>query len=217
MEVPLPAALVSVLAVAASLALGVSRASARRRRHYTRMRIEPYRADHAHGEALRRMLESLHLGLLRPWWARLVTGQPSVSLEVHHGDRGSAAGGWFAVSFPSGSEDSVEAVLRTAYPNCRLRRLDGRFDPPPVLVRLRKRHMFIRRANVLERFEQLRELPVDRLLTVMGSFQGPSLVQLALTPAPDLYRSLAKQLHLLRQDRARAREHGGGGRPRDGG
>ena len=212
-EVPLPAALVIVLAAAASLALGVSRASARRRRQYTRMRIEPYRADHAHGEALRRMLESLHLGLLRPWWARLVTGQPSVSLEVHHGDRGSAAGGWFALSFPSGSEDSVEGVLRTAYPNCHLRRLDGRFDPPPVLVRLRKRHIFIRRANMLERFEQLRELPVDRLLTVMGSFQGPSLVQLALTPAPDLYRGVAKQLHVLRQDRAQAREQGGGGRP----
>ncbi|HTY95419.1 MAG TPA: replication-relaxation family protein [Solirubrobacteraceae bacterium] len=184
--------------------------SARRRRRYTRMRIEPYRADHGHEEALRRMLESLHLGLLRPGWARLVTGQPSVSLEVHHGDGGSARGGWFGVSFPSGSEDSVEAVLRTAYPNCRLRRLEGSFDPPPVVVRLRKRHLFIRRAKVLERFEQPRELPVDRLLTVMGSVQGPSLVQLALTPAPDVYRGLAKQLHVLRQDRAGAREQGGG-------
>ena len=81
------------------------------------------------------MLESLHLLLQRPWWSRLLTGQPSVSLEVHHSDDGSAARGWFAMSIPAGTEASVQAVLRAAYPNCRLRALEGPYEPPPVLVR----------------------------------------------------------------------------------
>ncbi|HUH80667.1 MAG TPA: hypothetical protein VLZ06_05005, partial [Solirubrobacteraceae bacterium] len=204
---------VAALLVLAGLALGLTRAVARKRRRYTRMCVEPYRSDHADPETVRRMLESLHLSLLRPWWARLLTGQPSVSLEVHYSDAPPAARGWFSVSVPAGTEALLEAVLRAAYPNCRLRALGDPFDPPRQLVRLRKKHLFIRRAKMLERFDQHREPTVDRLLTTMGSCRGSSLVQLAMTPAPDAYRTLARALHDGSQARVRARHGGGAGGP----
>ncbi len=200
-----------LLAVMTSVGLGLTRAVRRSRRRYSRLCVDLYRADHADGEALRRMIESLHLILRRPWWARLLRGQTSISLEIHSSDGPRATRGWFAVSVPAGAEASVEAVLRSAYPNCRLRGLDDPFHSPPIVFGLRKRHLFILRAKMLERFEQQRGLPVDGLLTVMGSCPGSSLVQLVLTPAPDLYRALARQLHAGRQARAQA---GDGGAPR---
>ena len=204
---------VVLLSVMAVLALGVTRTIARSRRRYVRLCIEPYRADHAEADALRRMLESLHLTLQRPWLARVLAGQPSVALEVHYREGAGTACGWFAVSAPEGTEAAVEGVLRSAYPNCRVRRSDARFEPPPVLLGLRKRHLFIRRSKMLERFEQDRGLPVDRVLTVMGNCGGSSLVQLALTPAPDCYRAVARWLHDGHQGRARARGGAGAGRP----
>ena len=200
-----------LLAVMTSVGLGLTRAVRRSRRRCSRLCVEPYRADRADAEAVRRMIESLHLILRRPWWARLPCGQPSISLEVHSSDGPAATRGWFAVSVPAGTEASVEAVLRSAYPNCRLRTLDGPFHSPPIVFGLRKRHLFILRAKMLERFEQQRGLPVDGLLTAMGSCPGSSLVQLVLTPAPDLYRALARQLHAGRQARAQG---GDGGAPR---
>ncbi len=200
-----------VLAGVTLIGLGLTRAFARRRRRWTRMCVEPYRADHAEAEAVRRMLESLHLLLRRPWWRRLLSGQPSIALEVHRSDGRPASCAWFAVSVPVGSEASVQAILRSAYPNCRLRPLNGPYDPPPVVLGLRKRHLFILRAKALERFEEHRGLPVDGLLTVMGSCGTTSLVQLVLTPAPDVYRALARQLHTGRQPRPRGP---GGGAPR---
>ncbi len=198
-----------VLLVITVVSLWLTRVVSARRRRYTRLRIEPYRSDHADPEVVRRMIESLHVSLSRPWWTRLLTGQPSVSLEVHYSDRGPAARAWFAVSAPTGTEASIEAVLRAAYPNCRLRPLVEPFDPPRQLVMLRKKHLFIGRVKMIDRFDQQREPPVDRLLTVMGSCGGSSLVQLTLTPAPDGYRALARHLHAGRQARARARQSGG--------
>ena len=55
-----------------------------RRRRYVRLRVEPYRTDRASAEAVVAMYEALHKRLLRRWWRRLLHGQPSVALEVHH-------------------------------------------------------------------------------------------------------------------------------------
>jgi hypothetical protein len=48
------------------------------------MRVETYRTDRAGAEAVVSMFEALHKRLLGRWWRRLVQGQPSVALEVHH-------------------------------------------------------------------------------------------------------------------------------------
>ncbi len=152
------------------------------------------------------MFESLHKRLLRRWWRRLLSGQPSLALEVHHGTERSV---WLAVSCPAGSESMVETALRTAYPNCRLRATPQRLGSPPVLLRLKKQAGFIKRVAELDLFEQQREPPVNRLMTVMGACAEPAFVQLALTPAPLLLERYAKraykrhEAHLSR----RRREH----------
>jgi hypothetical protein len=123
------------------------------------MRVETYRADKASAEAVVGMFEALHKRLLCRWWRRLLHGQPSVALEVHHA--GGAA--WLAVCCPAGLEEMVQAALRTAYPNCRLvgeRRLPG---SPPAVLRLKKHAEFIKRARVLDRFEHEREPSMNRL------------------------------------------------------
>ncbi len=77
-------ALLTVIVLVQALALLAIRWVARSRRSYVRMRLEPYRTDQASAEAVVRMHEALHKRLLLRWWRRVLLGQPSVSLEVHH-------------------------------------------------------------------------------------------------------------------------------------
>src|SRR5438270_13714371 len=103
-------ALVQALALLAAGALTtmlLTRAAARRRRRYVRLRVEPYRGDHADADALVRMFESLHKRLLRRWWRRALTGQPSLALEVHYGGDRGAHDAWLAVTAPAGFERIV--------------------------------------------------------------------------------------------------------------
>ncbi len=111
------------------------------------------------------MFEALHKRLLRRWWRRLLHGQPSVALEVHH------AGGtaWLAVTCPVGLEGMVQAALRTAYPNCRLvaeRHLPGSPAGGVAIEEARRVHQA---GKVLDRFEHDREPLMNRLMTVMGA------------------------------------------------
>ena len=80
--------------------------------------------------------------------------------------------GWRSAA-QSGSQATVEAALRTAYPNCRLGPAPSRRRRPPVVLRLKKHAEFIKRAKVLDRFEHEREPPVNRLMTVMGACAEP--------------------------------------------
>jgi hypothetical protein len=176
--------------------IATSRSYARRRRRYVRMRVETYRTDKASAEAVVSMFEALHKRLLRRWWRRLLRGQPSVALEVHHarGPTGSGAA-WLAVACPLGLEGMVQAALRTAYPNCRLvaeRRVPGR---PPAVLRLKKHAEFIKRGKVLDRFEHEREPPMNRLMTVMSACASEAFVQVAMTPTPSMFERHAKRLY----------------------
>jgi len=171
--------------------VAISRWYARRRRRYVRMRVETYRTDRASAEAVVSMFEALHKRLLRRWWRRLLRGQPSVALEVHH----TSGAAWLAVACPLGLEGMVQAALRTAYPNCRLvaeRRLPGR---PPAVLRLKKHAEFIKRGKVLDRFEHEREPPMNRLMTVMGACATEAFVQVAMTPTPSMFERHAKRLY----------------------
>ena len=192
------AALVPI-AAAGALALAVLRASARRSRRYARMRIDLYRTDRASAAALMSMYAALHRRLQRRWWIRLLEGQPSLALEVHHEPGREARRVWFAVTCPVGAERAVEAAIRGAYRNCRL--VPVREEPiaPGVVLRLKKRFEFIRRAKLLDRFEQERSPPMDGLLTVMGACDGRALVQLAITPAPALLERIAGRMFRRRE------------------
>jgi hypothetical protein len=186
--------------------LGCVRLHARRSRVYVRFGIEVYRADSTTAQGVVAMFESLHKRLLRRWWRRLVSGQPSLALEIHHGSRRSV---WLAVSCPAGIEATVETALRTAYPNCRLCPAP---EPPatqPVVLRLKKQAGFVKRVTALDRFEHQREPPVNRVMTAMGACAESAFVQLALTPAPVFFERYAKRLykrHEARLSRER-REH----------
>jgi hypothetical protein len=185
---------------------------ARRRRAYVRLVVEAYRTDTSSAESLVRMFDALHKRLLRRWWRRLVLGQPSLSLEVHHsfGPRAShtaAVDGptspavWLAVTCPKGFEAMVESGLRAAYPNCRLRDRAQPVGAVPYVLRLRKQAAFIKRVKVLDRFEHERAPSMNRLMTVMGACGQPAFVQIAMTPAPASFERIAR--HLYRRHEAR--------------
>lgn len=193
-----PLRLLAGLLLALCCVLLATRWGSRNGRRYVRLRVEGHRTDQAGAEALVRMFGALHQRLLLRWWRRLVRGQPGLALEVHYGaprESGSEPAGsaWLALSCPVELVSMAEAALRTAYPNCRL----GKIEPPgrpfgPAVLRLKKDGAFIRRAKVIDRFEHEREPPMNRLLTVMGACREPALVQLSLTPAPIVVERLAR-------------------------
>ena len=185
-----------------SLCLG-ARGRARNRRRYVRLRVEPYRADRTSVEGVVAMYEALHKRLQRRWWRRLLHGQPSVALEVHHVRAADGVGrALLAVACPEGMERMVEAALRGAYPNCCVAPPGEALSlrPPDALLRLKKHAGFIKRVKQLDRYELVREPPMDRLMTVMGACGEDALVQLALTPAPALLERWAKRRYKRHED-----------------
>jgi Replication-relaxation len=196
-----PAQAFVLLGALTVLGLALSRAGSRSRRRYVRMRVEPYRGDHADADALVRMFETLQKRLLRRWWRRLFAGQPSLALEVHHGGEGGTQAGWLAVSAPVGLEPMVEAALRAAYPSCRLRPAQHPLGGHLQVLRLKKHAEFILRARAIDRFEHERDPPVNRLLTAMSVCAQPAFVQLALTPTPAGFEALA--VHAFKRREAR--------------
>ncbi|HYB23694.1 MAG TPA: hypothetical protein VED41_07845, partial [Solirubrobacteraceae bacterium] len=194
------AALVLMLALAVTLV----RLRARRARRYVRLTVDAYRADHADPQALAMIFAALHKRLLRRWWRRVLLGQPSLSLEIHH-TGGTQAAVWLALTCLQGQERAMESALQGAYPNCRLRPAERQPGAPPAVLRLKKHALFIQRIRTLEERARRSEPSVDRLLTAMGACAEPAFVQLVLTPTPALFEAFAR--HLFRHHEARlARE-----------
>ncbi len=202
-----PARLLAALGLAFALLAVGARGRSRRRRRYVRLRVEVYRADHADVHACVALFGALHKRLLRRWWRRLLHGQPSLSLEVHHDGGVALHSAWLAISCPQGYERMVEATLQATYPNCRLRALERQPGVPPTVLRLKKHATFIKRVKALEDYERRPEPPVNRLLTAMAACGEPAFVQLAMTPAPAAFEAFAKraykrhEAHLSRERR----------------
>jgi hypothetical protein len=188
----IPPSLLLVLVLAPALLFVGARWRARRGRRYVRLRVQVYRTDRSSAQGVVTMFESLHKRLLRRWWRRLLWGQPSLALEVHH-TGGMPSSAWLAVSCPEGLERVVETALQTAYPNCRLLAAERPVGVPPAVLRLKKHAEFIKRVKTLDHFEHEREPPVNRLITVMAACREPAFVQLAMTPAPVLLERIAKR------------------------
>jgi hypothetical protein len=193
------------------------RGHARRRRRYVRLQFDVYRTDHAHPEALATMFEALHKRLLRRWWRRMLLGQPSVALEIHHArpgvpsdrshDSPSSHASWLGVTCPRGLERVVQAALQGAYPNSSLRPAGCELGVPPALLRLKKHAEFIKRIETADRFEREVEPLTNRLLTVMGACGEPAVVQLALTPTPALFEAFSKRLYKRHEARLSRERH----------
>ncbi|HEV2974134.1 MAG TPA: replication-relaxation family protein [Solirubrobacteraceae bacterium] len=212
-----PARLLVGLLALAFVLLMLARCVARARRRYVRVRIDAYRTDQASAEAVVSMYEALHKRLLQRWWRRLLTGQPSVALEVRHGsepgssrDSDSISSVSMTLSCPQALLSTVEAALRVAYANCALRPFEQRSPAPRALLRLKKAAEFIKRVKSLDHFEHEREPPIDRLLNAIGATDREVLVQLAMTPTPAAFERLARrafkrrEAHLSRERRAHA-------------
>ena len=135
-----------------------------------RLSVVPYRGDDPTAAAIVSMYEALHKRLLRRWWRRLLTGQPSVGLEIHC-DRKA----WFSLTCPTGDEPLIEAALRGAYPNCRLESSTPSLGVPPCVVRLKKQSAFTKRAKQMDRFEHDRAPAVNGLITTMAACGAPGL------------------------------------------
>jgi hypothetical protein len=203
-----PVRLLLALAAVLALLLTGARVRARSRRRYVRLRVEAYRADDASIEAVATMFAALHKRLLARWWRRLLLGQPSLSLEVHHSG-GVPHRAWLAVACPRGVERLVEAALQSTYPNCRLIAAEAHVGVAPTVLRLKKHAELIKRVKALEDFERRPEPPVNRLLTAMAACGEPAFVQIAMTPTPAAFEALAKRLfkhHEARLSRER-RDH----------
>jgi hypothetical protein len=186
----------ALVPVTVMLAVAVSRLHARRRRTYVRLRVNPYRGDDPAVWAIVSMFDALHKRLLRRWWRRLFTGQPSVGLEVHC-DRVA----WLSLTCPAGLEPFVEAALRSAYPNCRLEREMRAPGVPPCIVRLKKHGAFTKRAKRADLFEHAYAPSVDRLITTMAACREPVFVQLALTPTPISLEGHSKRIYKRHENR----------------
>jgi hypothetical protein len=203
-----PARLLLALTLALVLLSAIARARARSRRRYVRLRVEAYRADDASVQDVATLFASLHKRLLARWWRRLLLGQPSLSLEVHHSG-GAPHLAWMAIACPRGLERMVESSLQATYPNCRLRAAEAHVGVAPTVLRLKKHAEFTKRVKALEDYERRPEPPVNRLLTAMAACGEPAFVQIAMTPAPATFEWLAKRLykrHEARLSRER-REH----------
>ncbi len=198
------AELAALALLPAALLLGARR-RARRRRRYVRLTVEAYRTDRTSVEGVVAMYEALHKRLQQRWWRRLLAGQPSVALEVHHVHAADGtASAVLAVSCPAGLERVVGAAVRSAYPNSCVAPSRGALEhvtpAPRALLRLKKHAGFIKRVKQLDRYEFAREPPVDRLLNVMGACGEDAFVQLALTPAPAGLERYAKWRYKRHED-----------------
>jgi hypothetical protein len=164
------------------------RLRARRRRRYVRLNVIPYRGDDPSTDAIVNMFEALHKRLLRRWWRRLLTGQPSVGLEIH-----CRREAWLSLTCSEGQEPFIESALRSAYANCRLERATRTLGAPPCVVRLKKHNAFTKRAKQVDRFERDHAPAVNRLITTMAACGAPGFVQIALTPTPTLFEGHSKR------------------------
>ena len=77
---------------------------------------------------------------------------------------------------------------------------DGAPHRSPVLLRLKKHAVFIKRVKQLDRYELAREPPMDRLITAMAACGEDAFVQLALTPTPALFERYAKWRYKHHED-----------------
>lgn len=192
------------IAALASAALVAARARSRARRRYIRLRVTPYRTDDAGPSDVVSMMEALQHQLLERWWRRLLSGQPSVALEVlfrRSSTRDQSAGeepevhdvreASLSIACPDTLERGVRSAIAGCYPHARISRERARISGTGYVLRLKKRHDFIRRIKTLSGIDSYDTPIMDQLLATLGEGRESALVQLALTPTPALFDAYA--------------------------
>jgi Replication-relaxation len=187
------------------------RVRARRRRRYVRHWLLPYRADEAAPDQVRRLIESWHQMMLRRWWQRLLSGQPSIALEFHAipDEGGNCVRLMLACPDEPWLAAALDGRLVACYRDTRL--VNGEGGPFTVgqMIRLKKRRSFTTRLETPDRYDQSL---VDGLVATMSAAGEPCTIQYALTPAPASFDRFARWMFRSEErhlEQARVRAEGG--------
>ncbi|MGI8726615.1 MAG: hypothetical protein ACR2K6_02900, partial [Solirubrobacterales bacterium] len=200
---------------------------ARTQRRYARARVVPAERDHASPTELRSFYSQLHALTAERWWRRLLSGQPSVALELAHvAEPGTETGGLsqrLQLGFETRSARSVCGALQSVYENARFGREDvGRINGQ-YLVRLKRRYPFLSRrlatpdvseGDAGDRTED-RASTIGALLGHLESVGIPVQVQIVLWPTPRIFERLTQVIFKWRENqlnRDSIRREGAGSR-----
>ncbi|MGI8805438.1 MAG: replication-relaxation family protein, partial [Thermoleophilaceae bacterium] len=190
--------------------LGVSRALARRRRRYVRLTIVPSR-DEATPARVQDLYEALHQRLEERWYRRLPLGQPSVTLEARSMPDGDGPCELrLELVCPQAIAATVEGAVRAPYPDARVEASEEAPEALPALLKLAKRHLFIRRLRTPQDYEPP---PIDGVLSQLAGLSAPAGLQYVLTPVPALFDRIARRLFEAEEKRLGRKQRGHSGHP----
>lgn len=185
----------------AGLALSIGRILSRRRRKMQRVLVTPGRTSEASPAQVAGLVEAISRVTRDRWWLRLWRGTPpAATLELVSGR--SAEGNTeqrIGIAIPSGSGhlEALRGILASRYPDSVLTALGD--DPPEalkswlkVVVCLQKARPFAPIANQGERGasadSDFPEAPLDVVLSVMAEAKQRVVVQVTVTPVPNIFQ-----------------------------
>jgi hypothetical protein len=175
-----------LITLAGGLVLLGMRWTARRHRHYVRLRIVPARADQAEPDRIARLLGVWHQVLVQRWYKRLLWGQPSLALEVRTvPDAEGDWSGYLSIVCPFDDVKAIEGSLLACYRDANL--VTEEFKPLPheTIFRLKKRGHFVRALRTPAPGD--RSTSIDAVLRQMASSGEPVVVQFSLVPTPQWF------------------------------
>lgn len=160
----------------------------RRLRRMGRWEIRLGREDLATPYQREKMLEAWHGQLAARWWTRLVLGQASIALEVHHLPDGTQR---FTLAAERRQMRTLEGRLLATYPDVRLVPVGGSPRWGRHVIRLKKRRLFVDRIQTIKDDEQAL---CESIVSTMARIGEVATVQLVLTPAPWLAHRFSRRL-----------------------
>src|SRR3954464_9204123 len=209
-------ALVLLGALILATALTLIRLVGRRRWHYHRYAIAPYRTDEASTEQVVALFQDWHQQLHQRLHRRLVFGQPYLALEEHVQHDAGGAHATLTIVCPEQFVAALDGRLAATYPHSRIGHAFSRRYAPleldvawrHAIVRLRKHRAFTATLNTDTR--DLDEPVIGSELAAMAACGEPITVQKVLTPIVPGFERIARWMYARRERRAGRR---GPGRP----
>jgi hypothetical protein len=201
--------LLGVLVVTATLTF--VRLVGRRRWHYRRYPIAPYRTDEASTEQVVALFQDWHQQVHQRLHRRLLFGQPYLALEEHVRPDAGGAEATLAIVCPEQFVAALDGRLAATYPHSRIgHEFSRRFEPLELdinwrhaIVRLRKQRAFTATVNTDTR--QLDEPVIGPELAAMAACGQPITVQKVLTPILPGFERVARLIYARRERSAGGR------------
>jgi hypothetical protein len=217
------ALLIALEVAGGTLGLGVSavglaarRARHRRLRPYGLYRLHLSPHDEAKPQDLEDMVEAI-AGLVRAFPAdRARRGQPFVAVELRHQLGPSGALEWsISLRCEPAIAVALDGALSAAYPDVRLGHTHGESPQPEPehlavpghVMRFRKARGFV--YPLLAAGDDLASPPLEAVAHAQVSLDVPSVIRIALTPAPLCFEALARRLYRAHENRLVRQEHWG--------